>query len=125
MPKKWKPTAKMLVKEGTEAKRALAAWHKVAAAGEPYFNTPYKANRGLARNVYLYAAALGQKRGALPGDLDGWTCWGWNQPKADKAWINFGKPGMADPVTVELKNLTAWPAPPVETEEAPEWAMAA
>lgn len=126
MPKKWTPTTPWLKKAMTGAKRALAAWHKVKAAGEPHFNTPYKANHGLARNVYLYAAALGHKRGLLPENLGGWTCWGW-MPGEPAAWINFGKPGMAEPIVVAIGNLTAWPAPPVEEieEEVAPWPMAA
>lgn len=125
MPKKWKPTAPALVKAGAMAKRALAAWHKVKAAGEPHFNTPYKANHGLTRNVYLYAAAMGQKRGLLPAELGGWTCWGWAAGMAAAA-VAFGKPGMTEPVLVQIGNLNAWPAPPVETmEEETKWQMAA
>ena len=126
MPIKWKPTSKMLVKEGRDAKRALAAWHPVNNGQEPAYGYPFKANQTLTRNVFLYAANLGQKRGLLPdGCLAVWSCWGWTEGKANTAWINFGKPGMADPITVKIENLNAWPAPPVETEEAPEWAMAA
>lgn len=128
MPKKWKPSCPWIKKEQAQAKRALSAWHKIAAAGEPCFAKPMGANHSLTRNVYLYAAALGQKRGQLPENLGAWSCWGWFPVVGGKpmewALIKFAKAGMAEPIVVKIENLLAWPAPAVE-EEAPEMAMAA
>lgn len=125
MPKKWKPTCPWIKKEQAQAKRALGAWHPVNNGQEPAFRYAGKV-RALARNVYLYAAAIGQKRGLLPAELGAWSCWGW-APGMKAAAIYFGEPGKPGmPIVVQIGNLEAWPAPPAEeTIEEAAWQIAA
>lgn len=119
--KPFKPTCVWIKKEQAAQKRAMFAYQRVVSPGEAAWRTPFNMNEKLASVIYLYASALGQKRGQLPANLSKWSASGAGNGINDngEAAIVFAKPGTKQ-VIVNLKNLNAWPAPAVD-ESGPDW----
>ncbi len=108
---KFKVTAPWLKKAGAAHKRALSAWYRLP----PEFacRAPYTMKEKAGEALYLYAAALGMKRGLLPVSLGGWSAYTAGPTEEGTAEVRFCEPGKP-PVLVELKHLHAWPAPAIE-----------